>query len=106
VVADAGVDVLDVWYEDLSEHLDAELRRVATFLGAGESAHESEPVLTRQNPEPLRLLVRNYADVRRRLSLTSMRVFLDPEDASRERWRAGVSREPQTCWPTEQQELL
>jgi LPS sulfotransferase NodH len=79
VVAAAGVDVLDVWYEDLSEHLDAELRRMACFLGAGAPAYESEPVMARQNPEPLRLLIRNYAEVHRRLSRTPMRVYLDPE---------------------------
>jgi LPS sulfotransferase NodH len=105
-LADAGVDALDVWYEDLSEHLDVELRRIATFLGAGKPAHEAEPVLARQNPEPLRLLVRNYAEVRSRLSHTSMRVFLDPEDGSSRAGSSGWRRESQTCWPTEQQELL
>jgi hypothetical protein len=106
VVAEAGVAVLDVWYEDVSEHLDAEVRRIAMFLGVAKATRGGEPVLQRQNPEPLRLLVRNYAEVRSRLSHTSMRVFLDPEDAGGRRWKARRRRKSQTCWPTEQQELL
>ena len=100
-LADAGVAVLDVWYEELSARLDPELRRIASFLGLGEPVRESEPVLMRQNPEPLRLLVRNYAEVERRLARTSMREFLDAEDD-------GIRRRGQspTCWPTEEQELL
>lgn len=106
VVVDAGVDVLDVWYEDLSEHLDAELRRIAAFLGAGTPVLESEPLLRRQNPEPLRLLVRNYEELRGRLSPTAMRVFLDPEDAGRRKRSARQRTQSQTCWPSESQELL
>lgn len=105
VLKDAGVEVLDVWYEELTEHLDSELRRIAAFLGLGEPVSESQPFLVRQNPEPLRLLVRNYDELRRRLSRTSMRVFLDPEDAGPRRWIARP-RHSRTCWPTEEQELL
>src|SRR4051812_16274511 len=108
VIADAedGVDVLEVWYEDVSEHLDAQLRRIAGFLGQGEPILEAAPFLTRQNPEPLRLLVRNYPEVRRALSATAMREFLDPEDAGRLRWGARRPTHVRTCWPTEEQELL
>jgi LPS sulfotransferase NodH len=105
--SEGGVDVLEVWYEDVSEHLDAQLRRIAAFLGQGEPMVEAPPYLTRQNPEPLHLLIRNYAEVRRALSVTPMRAYLDPEDAGRKRRQApprpSCSR---TCWPTAEQELL
>jgi LPS sulfotransferase NodH len=106
ILSEAGVEVLDVWYEDVADHLDTQLRRIAAFLGLGEPMVEDPPLLTRQNPEPLRLLVKNYAEVRAALSPTQMRHFLDPEDAGQRHPRVRWRRPSRTCWPSEQQELL
>lgn len=103
---DAGVAVLDVWYEDISADLDAQLRRIASFLNVGKPVSEPQPVHVRQNPEALRQLVRNYADVRSRLERTSMRELLDPEEAGQTAGRVGRRRQGRTCWPSEEQELL
>jgi hypothetical protein len=101
-------DLLEVWYEDVSDELDVQLRRIATFLGQGEPLIEARPFLTRQNPEPLRLLIRNYSEVCRALSATPMREYLDPEDAGRRARRPAPQhpRRSRTCWPTADQELL
>lgn len=61
---------LEIWYEDLESDLDGQLRRVATFLGAGAPANEAPPLLARQNPEPLRELVRNLDEVEEFLAST------------------------------------
>lgn len=58
-----GIPRIDVWFEDLIADLDGELRRVASFLGAGEPVNESPPRLVRQNPEPLSMLITNYDEV-------------------------------------------
>lgn len=60
-----GVPKLGIWYEDLTADLNGELRRIATFLGAGEPAHEPPPSSVRQNPESLRDLIVNYDEVSR-----------------------------------------
>ena len=60
-----GVPKISIWYEDLVADLDGELRRIASFLGAGEPAHESPPRLERQNPEQLKDLIANYDEVSR-----------------------------------------
>ena len=75
---------IEVWYEDLGTDLDTELRRVATFLGAGEPAQEPPPQLIRQNPEPLRLLVRNLDEVHEFLRMAG-RDDLIVEDEPRDR---------------------
>jgi LPS sulfotransferase NodH len=106
VIVDSGVDVLDVWYEDLSEHVDHHLRRIATFLGQGEPLLEALTFLVRQNPEPLRLLVRNYDEVRSALAHTPMREYLDPEDVGHRRPVVPWRNRTRTCWPTAEQELL
>ena len=62
-----GVPKIGVWYEDLVADLDGELRRIASFLGAGEPAHQSPPRLEQQNPEPLEDLIANYDKVSRLL---------------------------------------
>jgi hypothetical protein len=106
LLAGSGAEVLDVWYEDLVADLDAECRRVARFLGAGDPRLAGKPRLARQNPEPLRLLVRNYAEVCRRLANTPMCEYLDVQDVELARGRSRRANAPRTCWPTEQQELL
>ena len=78
--ATVGIPRIDVWYEDLSAHLDDELRRVATFLGAGAPAHENSPRLKRQNPEPLRDLVTNFDEVSEFLEDIGLAEFLIEED--------------------------
>ncbi len=79
--AAAGLPYLDVWYEELAADLDGELRRVATFLGAGEPAHESPPRLSKQNPEPLRALISNFDEIREFLYDVGLAEFLTLEEA-------------------------
>jgi len=64
------VPKIGVWYEDLVADLDGELRRVATFLGAGEPSLQTPPFLARQNPESLRNLITNYDEVAKFLRRT------------------------------------
>ena len=71
-----GLPRIDVWYEDLAEDLDAELRRIASFLGAGAPRTESTPQLTRQNPEPLRDLITNYEEVSAELHRLGLQALL------------------------------
>jgi len=73
-------EVFDISYEELSEQLDTTLENVARFLGAPFPMPAGEPKLQRQNPEPLRLLVRNYDEVRQALMGTMWQRFLDPEE--------------------------
>lgn len=75
-----GIPRIDVWYEDLSAHLDDELRRVATFLGAEAPAQEFPPRLKRQNPEPLRDLVTNFDEVSEFLEDIGLAEFLIEEE--------------------------
>lgn len=82
--ATEGLPRIEVWYEDLSADLDAELRRVATFLGAGPPAHESPPKLSKQNPEPLRELITNYDEVSEFLEDVGLAEFLIEEDRADE----------------------
>ena len=76
-----GIPKIDVWYEDLVADLDGELRRIASFLGAGEPAHESPPRLERQNPEPLKDLIVNYDKVSRVLRRIGKSEYLLDEDS-------------------------
>ena len=103
----AGVPRIDVWYEDLSADLNGELRRIATFLGAGEPAHESPPRLTRQNPEPLRALITNFEEVSRFLNNAGLSAAMTDDGRS----TAPSDLNDQTaswqpCWPTQLQRVL
>jgi len=71
-----GVPKVGIWYEDLTADLNGELRRIATFLGAGEPAHEPPPSLVRQNPESLRDLIVNYDEVSRFLRRSGRSQYL------------------------------
>ena len=77
----AGRPRIELWYEDLIDDLDGELRRVAAFLGAGEPAHEHPPSLHRQNPEPLRALIINFDEVDAFLRDLGLERFLELDDA-------------------------
>ena len=74
--ASAGLPRINVWYEDLSTDLDGELRRIATFLGAGEPDREDPPMLKKQNPEPLRMLITNYDEVSTFLRDVGLKKFI------------------------------
>ena len=105
-----GLPRLEVTYEQLSDDLDGELRRVATFLGAGEPVHEAPPVLTRQNPEPLRSLIENFEEFSEFLHDVELSEFLtigeEQEPAE------GTSRvdpsfgDGKPWWPDESQRLM
>lgn len=76
-----GVPKIGIWYEDLVADLDGQLRRIASFLGAGEPAQESPPRLSRQNPEPLKDLIANYDEVSRFLRRIGRSEYLLDEDS-------------------------
>ena len=103
----AAVPTLEVWYEDLTADLDAELRRIASFLGAGTPASEAPPLLTRQNPEPLQLLVENYDEVSAFLHDVGLGSTLIEERVS---VTTPAQADPvanwQPCWPSELQQVL
>ena len=77
-----GVPKIGIWYEDLVADLDGELRRIATFLGAGEPAQEAPPHLRRQNPEELKDLIANYDEVSRFLRRIGKSEYLLDEDST------------------------
>ena len=99
-----GLPVLRITYEELSADLDGTLRRVGTFLGAGDPDIEPTPHLVRQNPEPLRVLIRNYDELRPDLERLGLRDAVDPDDPTS---LAEVAAAPdRTGWPTPVQELV
>jgi len=99
-----GLPVLRITYEDLSADLDGTLRRVGKFLGAGAPDIEPAPHLVRQNPEPLRMLIRNYDELRPDLERLGLRDAIDPDDPTTV---AGVAAAPdRTGWPTPVQEVV
>jgi hypothetical protein len=103
----AGIPSIDVWYEDLAADLDQELRRVATFLGAGEPLHETPPKLARQNPEPLWELIENFEEVSAFLREIGLAEFLEEDHSGT---AAGIGCAPGdgrvASWPTESRQLL
>ena len=109
-----GLPKMDVWYEDLAADLDTELRRLATFLGAGEPAHESPPLLTKQNPEPLSVLITNFDEVREYLQTAGCSEFLtmdeaEPQDRTSASSPAVADELSSTwlpCWPSDPQKIL
>jgi hypothetical protein len=70
------MDVFDVWYEDLSADYDHTIEDVAGFLGAKLGTTYDDPVLQKQNPEPLDLLVRNLDEVEAALAGTPWEDFV------------------------------
>ena len=99
---------IHVWYEDLAADLDGELRRVASFLGAGEPTRESPPLLTRQNPEPLPELIVNFEQVSTCLRELDLGEFLT-EDARRVAGSSGAPAREEigvSSWPTTDQQVL
>lgn len=76
----ANLPVHRLTYEALATDLDGELRKVATFLGAGPPSTESAPRLVRQNPEPLRALISNYDEVHAFFENLGMVGEDDPDD--------------------------
>lgn len=103
----ASVPTLEVWYEDLTADLDGELRRIASFLGAGPPTHEAPPLLTRQNPEPLRDLVNNYAEVSAFLVDVGLGATLTDERSTEAPAAQGdPTEEWLPCWPTKVQQVL
>ena len=102
-----GIPRIDVWYEDFSADLNGELRRIATFLGAGEPAHESPPRLVRQNPEPLGELITNFEEVSRFLRNAGLSAAMT--DEGRSTGPSVVDHRTaswQPCWPTQLQRVL
>lgn len=97
------VQSIEVWYEDLATNMDDELRRIATFLGAGAPTFELPPRLQKQNPEPLDQLVTNLAEVLDFLRSRDLDSVVADEETpividERDRTRS--------AWPTEPQLLL
>ena len=105
-----GLPRLDVTYEELSDDLDSELRRVASFLGAGEPAHEAPPELTRQNPEPLHSLIENFEEFSEFLHDLELSEFLTiGEEQEPAEGTSCVERsfgDGKPWWPDESQRLM
>ena len=100
---------IGIWYEDLSANLDRELRRVASFLGAGEPSVETPPKLIKQNPEPIRDLITNVDEVDAYLREVGLADLLEDERTSGVATPASPEpdTEPRTpCWPSESQRQL
>jgi len=102
----AGLPVLRISYEELAADLDGTVRRVGAFLGAGEPDTGGPPVLQRQNPEPLSVLVPNYREVSEFLRRRGLGHLLD-DDTPGEGDTVPQACDPAApCWPTTQQETL
>jgi len=98
-----GLPVLRVDYEDFAADLDATLRRVASFLGAGPPRVEPPSMLVRQNPEPIDVLVSNYPELRSALVDARMTEFLE-EGAAADVTPARSGGRP--GWPDPVQEVV
>lgn len=71
----AGRSVLELAYEDLRDDLESVMPEVLRFLGA-RSWDPRGVRLRRQNPEPMRALILNYAQVARALETSRWKRFL------------------------------
>ncbi|MBM3792123.1 MAG: sulfotransferase, partial [Acidobacteria bacterium] len=58
-----GKPTIEVTYEDFVDRPEVEFRRITDFLGL--PFHPPQSEFRRQNPEPLRDLIRNYDDLKR-----------------------------------------
>lgn len=74
----APCPTLDVCYEDMAHHLDAEMERISRFLGV--TPRPVRPTTRRQEQRPLQRAIGNYETIARTLSGTSWEVFLDEDD--------------------------
>ena len=115
----AGSPRIDVWYEDLSADLDGELRRITSFLGAGEPTVDTPPRLIKQNPEPIEDLIINVAEVAKFLDSVGLAGLLVEQEQEKgmeqqsDTFTAPQRSAPPTqtdqrlsCWPTDSQRLL
>jgi len=108
---------IDVWYEDLAADLDGELRRIASFLGAGEPSLDTPPKLIKQNPEPMEDLIINVEEVEQFLHSVGLAGLLAEQEQEQEHQSDTFARRHRSalptptdqrlsCWPTDSQLLL
>lgn len=61
------LSTVHIYYEDLEEDIDREIKRIADFVGLGDPDVVMPPRLRRQNPEPLSQLITNFEELRAEL---------------------------------------